>query len=291
MSQKLKTAFKAALPVDDLRRMLGTGKGQVMIVDKIAEFKDKQGLTESVSTSLDYKKGVYKDVLDLFEPFTDPKLTGSEMDYSRRLSKLLKQEKMRGVKALKYDSFRDARAQAGAARRVIAPSTPKGSMRGSKVEKDTGVPDSRDTDPPPMKAANVPKGRKKKQFRVVEEKEEKPVIMGDRDKVDLDEEEEAMKTPPPRTPRKKTGTGEPVMLKGRKPRKKTGTKAGQRLSLPLLKHLLPRRKQEVHQLLFPFQHQHPHQHQHQNQQRKTHELLTQRLVMQTQLHHFLPKVK
>ena len=130
MSQKLKTAFKAALPVDDLRRMLGTGKGQMMIVDKIAEFRDKQGLAESVSTSLNYKKGVYKDVLDLFEPFTDQKFTGSEVDYTRRLTKLLKQEKMRGVKPLKYDAFRDARAQAAAARRVIAPSTPpKGSMR------------------------------------------------------------------------------------------------------------------------------------------------------------------
>jgi hypothetical protein len=231
MSQKLKNAFKAVLPVDDLRRMLSTGKGQMMIVDKIAEFRDKQGLTESVSTSLDYKKGVYKDVLDLFEPFTDQKLTGSEMDYNRRLTKLLKQEKMRGVKSLKYDAFRDARAQSGAARRVIDPSTPpKGKMRGSVVEKKTGVPDSRDTDPPPMKAANMPKGKKKKQLRVVEE--EKPVIMGDRDKVDLDDEEEAMKTPPPKTPRKKTGDGAPVMLKGRKPRKKTGAKSGTKIKTP-----------------------------------------------------------
>lgn len=231
MSQKLKNAFKASLPVDDLRRMLGTGKGQNMIVDKIAEFRNKQGLTESVSTSLNYKKGVYKDVLDLFEPFTDPKTAGSEMDYSRRLSKLLKQEKMRGVKTLKYDSFRDARAQAGAARRVIAPSTPpKGSMRGSKVEKDTGIPDSRDTDPPPIKASNLPKGKKKRKFRVVEDTPENPTIMGDRDKVDLDDEEKAMKAAPPKTPRKKTGTGEPVMLKGKTPRKKkTGTKSGARI--------------------------------------------------------------
>lgn len=221
MSQKLKNAFKASLPVDDLRRMLGTGKGQNMIVDKIAEFRNKQGLTESVSTSLNYKKGVYKDVLDLFEPFTDPKLSGSEMDYSRRLTKLLKQEKMRGVKTLKYDSFRDARAQAGAARRVIAPSTPpKGNMRGSVVEKDTGIPDSRDTDPPPIKASNLPKGKKKRTLRVVEE--EKPIIMGDRDKVDLDDEEEAMKTPPAKTPRKKTGdkSGTVLKMKGKKSKKK-----------------------------------------------------------------------
>ena len=233
MSQKIKTAFKAALPVDDLRRMLGTGKGQMMIVDKIREFRDKQGLSESVSTSLNYKKGVYKDVLDLFEPFTDPKLSGSEMDYSRRLTKLLKQEKMRGVKTLKYDSFRDARAQAGAARRVIAPSTPpKGSMRGSVVEKDTGVPDSRDTDPPPIKASNMPKGKKK--LRVVNEFSNPTLDSESTSSPPGQPPAEEMKTPPPKTPRKKTGdkSGAVLNMKGRKPRKKTGTKSGAKIKSP-----------------------------------------------------------
>ena len=205
MSQKLKNAFKSALPIDDVRRMLTSGQGQAMIVDKIAEFKTKQGLDESVSVTLDYKKGVYKDLLDLFEPFTDPKVTSDEMTYTRRLGKLLKQEKMRGVKQLKFDAFKQARDQSAASRRVM-PESPK--MRGSKMEKETGVPDSRDTDAPPMKVAppNQPKGKKK--LRVVKESESTSSPPGEPPK-----KEEGLTTPPPQTP---------VKLKAKKPAKKKG---------------------------------------------------------------------
>lgn len=217
MSQKLKTAFKAALPIDDLRRLLSTGKGQSMIVDTIREFRTKQGLEESVTNTLDYKKGVYKDVLDLFEPYTDPKVTGDEMTYTRRLGKLLKQEKMRNVRTLKYDSFKEARSQAAAARQVI-PDTPKGSMRGSVVEKKSGVPDSRDTDPPPMKPANQPKGKTKRRFRVVEPKatvEVKPTL-----------DSESTSSPPGRPPAadelKTPPPPEVLKMKGKRHKKKKG---------------------------------------------------------------------
>ena len=224
MSQKLKTAFKASLPIDELRRLLSTGKGQSMIVDTISEFRNKQGLEESVTNSLDYKKGVYKDVLDLFEPYTDPKVTGDEMSYSRRLGKLLRQEKMRNVRTLKYDSFKEARAQAAASRQVIAPSTPpKGSMRGSAVEKETGVPDSRDTDPPPMKPSNQPKGKKKKQkLRVVEEFSKPTLDSESTSSPPGQPPASGLKTPPPKTPRKKTGetSGTVLKMKGKKPKKK-----------------------------------------------------------------------
>jgi len=229
MSQKLKNAFKSALPIDDLRRMLTSGQGQAMIVDKIAEFKTKQGLDESVSVTLDYKKGVYKDLLDLFEPFTDPKVTSDEMTYTRRLGKLLKQEKMRGVKQLKYDSFQKAREQSAASRRVM-PESPK--MRGSKTEEKA----SEKTAPP-----NEPKGQPKKKLRVKatvtprtaepkeetkEEEELKEVKQGSESTSSPPGEpplEAGLSTPPPATP---------IEMKGRKPRKKTGEKSGTRLKMP-----------------------------------------------------------
>ena len=216
MSQKLKNAFKSALPIDDLRRMLTSGQGQSMIIAKIAEFKTKQGLEESVSVTLDYKKGVYKDLLDLFEPYTDPKVTLDQTTYERRLDKLLRQEKMRNVEKLPYDSFKQAREQAAASRRVM-PGTPK--VRGAGAGAGAGKAEEKaPTKAEPerkklrVKATVTPRTTAEPKEETKEEEEQK----GEK------KESESTSSPP----------GEPVKLKGRKPRKKTGEKSGTRLKTP-----------------------------------------------------------
>lgn len=204
---KLAKALKEALPADEIVALVQTPRGQMALIERLAEVK-KANKVSSLKMDVGPIAPIYKKLLVLLEDYTDGK-EGPVIDdatYQRRLKDLYKVKRLQGAKQVKASAFKEMLStQKAIDMETSTDLSPKGSMRGSKVEKASGVPDSRDTDPPPM---TIKVNRKAKvRGGVVGESESTSSPPGE----------------PPKTPRKKkTGStsGTVLKMKGKKAKKK-----------------------------------------------------------------------